>query len=644
MRLLSLKLSNFQGIKEFELKPNGEDISVLGANATGKTTLFNAFTWLLFGKDSLGQANFEIKQLAEDGKVIAHGLTHEVEAIIENGDGQRISLKKVFAEKWTRKRGAADKEFTGHTVDHWINGVPTKAGEYSAAISQMADEQLFRQLTNPRYFNEQLHWKDRRQILLSVSGDVSDADVIASNPALAELPGILGSHTLENYRKIITGRRTEVNRELSDVPVRISECQKGIVVTANTDLKHATSKLTVLRTDLAAKQQEKARIETGGEIAEKTKALREVESKLLDLDNQERRARRIEARTRDEKLSGIRSEISAGEIAINRAISRIEDGKKRITDLHAQVESLRSEWRAIDAQAFEFEQSSTCPTCGQSLPEEQLETARRKALEDFNQSKATHLAGISSEGKAKGAEVLKLLQDRETEESAVKKIEDHNSDLRARLQGLESQPEASPGDNPERTALLEAKDAIESVISRLREGSTGAGMDNLAEIQAIEAEISSQEALIAQIDLNAKGEARIKELKAQERKLASEYERIEKELYLTDLFIRAKVSMLTEKINSKFILARFKLFSEQINGGIEPCAEVMVDGVPYGSLNSAMRINVGLDIINTLSKHHGVTAPIFCDNAESVVDLLKTDAQQIRLVVSGNHKTLTIGE
>ncbi|MNP21080.1 hypothetical protein D3C76_1136850 [compost metagenome] len=61
-----------------------------------------------------------------------------------------------------------------------------------------------------------------------------------------------------------------------------------------------------------------------------------------------------------------------------------------------------------------------------------------------------------------------------------------------------------------------------------------------------------------------------------------------------------------------------------------------------GGLNSAARTNVGIDIINALSDHYGFSAPIFIDNAESVTQLVDTDAQVIRLVVSETDKQLRI--
>lgn len=71
--------------------------------------------------------------------------------------------------------------------------------------------------------------------------------------------------------------------------------------------------------------------------------------------------------------------------------------------------------------------------------------------------------------------------------------------------------------------------------------------------------------------------------------------------------------------------------------------ETLYEGVPYGSgLNNAAKINVGLDIINTLSEHYGILAPIFVDNAEAVTKFINVDAQLISLVVSEKDKQLRV--
>ena len=151
------------------------------------------------------------------------------------------------------------------------------------------------------------------------------------------------------------------------------------------------------------------------------------------------------------------------------------------------------------------------------------------------------------------------------------------------------------------------------------------------------------QAQIAEVEVSKKTRARIEELKAEEKKLATEYEELEREISLIEKFTVAKVDMLNEKINRKFGLARFKLFERQINGGIEPACVTLYDGVPYGSgLNTGAEINVGLDIIKTLSEHYGIKAPVFIDHAESVTELLDPGTQTIKLMVSDKHQTMEV--
>ena len=239
--------------------------------------------WLLFNKDSQNRSDFEIKTLGPNGQP-EHGLEHMVEAILELEDGQRLALKKVYQEKWQKKRGSATAEFTGHTTDHFIDGVPVKKKEYDEKIAEIADEEIFRLLTDPRYFNEILHWQKRRELLLEVCGDVSDAEVIASKADLSKLADILGNRTIEQHRKVIQSRRTEINRELEKIPVRIDEVKLGLPnVDDISNAEELSNDIAKLREELKAKQEELAQAKAGGQVAEKTKELRLIEAQMMDL-------------------------------------------------------------------------------------------------------------------------------------------------------------------------------------------------------------------------------------------------------------------------------------------------------------------------------------------------------------------------
>lgn len=286
MKLLKLSLKNFKGAPEFVFEPNGHNASVFGDNATCKTTLVDASHWLLFDKDSHDKKDFAIKTLDKDGNVI-HNLEHEVEGVYEI-DGKVVTLRKVFSEKWTKKRGQTRSEFTGHTTDYYIDGVPKPKKDYDSFIAGIINEDIFKMLTNPQYFNEMLHWQARREILLDVCGDLSDEEVIASSKALSKLPEILKGRKLEDHRKVIAARRAEINKELDKIPVRIDEVSKSLPDITQSNVNGLQAEIEKLQEQIREKEQELHRIETGGEISEKQLKIREIDAALLQLKNEHR--------------------------------------------------------------------------------------------------------------------------------------------------------------------------------------------------------------------------------------------------------------------------------------------------------------------------------------------------------------------
>ena len=654
MEIKKLTLRNFKGIDEYALTPDGKNITVFGANATGKTTLMDGLTWLLFGKDSLNRADFEIKKLSPTGQP-EHGLEHSVEAVFcSNGDA--ITLKKVFVEKWTKKRGAVKREFTGHTTKHWIDDVPAKKKDYSAKIDEICKEDIFLLLTSPKFFNEQLHWKDRRDLLLEICGDISDADVISSDKALADLPSILGKRALEDHRKVIASRRSEINKEIEKIPTRIDEVsgQKAEVDSSLEEIEEFLAAETQSRDSLIS---EKQLVEVGALDEVLTTRIREIDNEVARIDNDQAAARLAERKKLDEKIQSLTQNVSNASLAVDNARTglrrltmKAEGAETQIKHLEELLENFRKQWFDTDAIKFEINQNDKCPACGQSIPKEQLKSARAKAEEEFNASKAEKLEAINKVGAEKKARLEELKTRRldiaEATLLAEKEIAESEQYF-AEVSGVldkykKSIKDVTDAPIPERVALLDEKASVQKQIDEKK----GSVVDTIAaldeKIERATGRIREYERLKLRHESNRRIEARIEELKKQERELAAEYEKLEHELYLTDLFVRSKVKLLEDKIASRFKFTRFKLFEEQINEGLNETCIASINGIPYGSMNSAARIQVGVDICQTMAEHFGVSMPIWVDNAESVTDIPPTDAQQIRLVVSPDDKELRV--
>lgn len=627
IKMRSLTLRNFKGIQDFLFNPDSAGAAVLGANATGKTTLFDAFCWLLFGKDSLGRTDFEIKRLDETGEA-AHNLEHTVigEFLV---DGDLLALRRTLQEKWTKKRGSASSEFTGHTVDHYVDGVPVRESEYRQAVAKMAGDELrFRLATNPRHFNEGLKWNERRRLLLEICGDIGFGDVIDADPELARLPQILGKRSIDDHRKILLARRQEINRDLTEIPARIDEARRSTVEIGESQ-EVTERQLQETREVMAEYDAEVLRIRNGGEVA--TARLRKLESELLE------RANRAE-KEKNQALSSLTSEMRFLTIKMDDLQRRVRqtgehiiEAERAVNRHNGEIQKLRDRWVELDAR--KHDQPGACPTCGQPLPPEAVEAA----VEAFNLDKSAQLEAVSLEGKdlknkIQGAEheIARWRQEQEQTLIQIEGLREQTKSLSGKMSAMESPVE--PG--AEVKELQDNMADLASSIETIREEAERSAADCLESKELLRPELMRLEDALATIRANARAALRIQELERTEKALAAEFERLEGELRLTELFLRTKVALLESRINGCFKLATFRLFENQINGGLNECCEVMVGGVPYGSLNNAARINVGLDICNAVARHYGIVAPVWVDNAEAVNDLFGTMGQQIRLVVS----------
>jgi len=647
LKLVSLSLRNFKGVTKFDLEAKGKDLDVRGDNATGKSTLFDAYSWLLFDTDSQNQSNFEIKTLDADNNPV-HGLEHEVTGTF-SVNGRTTILKKVYKEVWTTPRGEAQKVFSGHTTDHFFDGVPVSKKEYDKRISGIVDEKIFRLLSDPTYFNEQLHWQERRELLLRVCGDISDDDVIATSDKLSELRGLLGDRTLEDLRAILKSRKSEIDRRKKELPIRISENQRALPDVSGCDEDSLRKDITKARKQRKAKADELARAERGGGVAEKEEQLAKIRARIWDLEIADRRQQEDATAAKRSEIRKALDELAADEDELHRIERRVAIHEADIEKYTEAIESYRQEWFETDAREFTFSQDSICPTCGQDLPEWQLEQARETALGQFNLEKAKTLEDINAAGR-KAKETLEGLQAQvSTYNKQVKALEKKIVASKRAIEKLEK--ESAKADKPidvtrsaEYSELAKQRMLLEQEIESLTSGNRDILQKLQKELDDLDSIVQGLEESATRIDQYKKSLKRIEELKDEERQLSFELEEVERQLYLTDEFVRTKVQLLEGRINSKFNLARFKMFTVLVNGNIEPCCETLVGGVPYNSLNHGAKLNVGLDIIRTLQEHYRFSCPVWIDNAEAVTRLTPMSCQVIRLIVDSSAKELEIKE
>ena len=634
MKLTKLELLNFKGLKSFTINLNG-DVVIRGDNATGKTTVFDSVCWLLFGKDSLDRADFEIKTL--DGGEPIHKVNHEVIGTFTLDEGGTVELKRVYREKYSSPRGG-EVTMTGHTTDYFVDGVPKKEKEYKEMVSSLVDESIFKLITNPLYFNETYSWQNRRKLLLEMCGDISDEDVIASHDELRRLAGLLEGRIVDDHRKVVAAKKTAINKELDMIPVRIDEAMRN-KPEITSDKEKLIRDIETLSAGIDEVEKQKAIIQNGFSSTEKESKIRDINRQLEGqsskvLSDYHKQKQRL----RDEYEASL-TKLKMVEVDRDRCADRRDELNKEIERESKRIATLQSEFDTFNAQQFNKE---SCPTCGQALPAD-----KQSVLEtEFNTNKSKKLE--EWKGLIESAVKLKANYE-EQQEIMVSKVDSltteasqYNDAYNVKFKEYEAYSEPNLEDDPVYADLKAQLFLLEI------DDEPGADTEELTkldeELSSMKAKKAGLETELNKFKLIDDINHRIFELENQQQKLVAEKDALDEASFLMDEFIKAKVNMLEDVINSRFKLARFKMFNVMINGNIEECCETTYKGVPYRSMNNAARINVGLDIINALTSYYKVNAPVFIDNAEAVTEFVPVNSQTIKLIVDESKPQLTVEE
>lgn len=633
MKIIRLVLENFKCHKALKVDFSGDNARIYGDNATGKSSIYDAVLWLMFGKDSRGSSTFDVLPLNRDGEVEDHAAIASVTALL-GIDGRTIELKRTMREKWVTRRGSSSLVFEGNETGYAIDGVPMKKNEYDRRISEIIPEDIFRLLTSVTYFASDINWKDRRKALLALTSIPGDAELMGEDERFAPLAEAMGGQSLEDFARRMAAQKKALTGTRNEAPARIDELKKTKDQFAAYDFPALEAEIGRLEEKRKAVQQQYA-----ADLAEYNRATNEAiainHAEELEI---RQRMTELEQRNAEHRHGADNTAEIAAALAQKRALERsLTSAKnlaamlgKQIPVLELQIETYRKEWAKVNAETFS---GGSCPTCGQSLPAEQLAAAQAK----FESSKAARLEKLVSNAQAQ-KEALEEAKARLAEAQA------EATELEAQIAAIViPEPMGEAADLPEYAGRMEELRAKLLEISlrelpkpMIRHEDYEARMAELrTDIDELKEQLSKR-AVIEQCD------ARMKELREVQRATAEELERIEHLQVLVEEFTRHKVGYIDEAVNHLFLLARFRLFREQANGGLEERCDVTYDGVPYASINSGMRINLGIDIIRTLSAYYGYSVPLVVDNAESVTKLEKLPGQMIELIVDGNERNLRV--
>lgn len=649
MILKSLHMENFKGIKSLDVNFSNKT-SIKGQNAAGKTTIFDAFTWLLFNKNSAGEEKFNVRPLDKDGNGIDN-VEIKVVAVLDV-DGKEVELSKVQKQNWVKKRGTNTVSLQGNPNSYEIDGYPKSEAEFKVYISGLAQsEEMFKMLTNPQYFSS-LKWKEQRDILMKLVAEVSDVELAKEDAKYAPLLDELEkAPSTDDIRAKFSKALSEWKKKQAEIPVRIDEAEKSKV-----DVDVAEQEL--LKADLERKIEAledligKSDVRIDEMRSEEMHCQFEMSAIAQTMNNElSSQKREIENQKYDHerKLEDARS-------SIRKAQDSIESSKKSISEQTLKKADLAKKYKEEKEKKFDdskwvFDESTTtvCSLCGQRLPEDKIESLRadfsqRKAdaIEAFNEEHAKTLAIIVDDGNACAEMIKELTENNKELENTINTLKLHEAEEIDIIKGYDEQISKIPAcadymQNAEYAKLKTKQDKLLADIAKLEsEGADKVVTDLKAKKADLQSQLDEVNKIIAQAANNVMIDDRIETLRDEQKEIGQKVADQEQMLYLLEEFIRFKLNKVSESINSHFKTVNFKLFEMQLNGGMKDCCECTVNGVPYSTLNSGHRIVAGLDIIRSLSELYGVNVPIFVDNAESLneFNVPDMDAQLILLSVT----------
>lgn len=632
-----MKLVNFKGLRDFTIEFNGSVTSVLGKNGSGKTTIFDAFTWLLFGKDSEDRKSFNIKTLDAQGVAIPR-IPHEVSAII-TVDGEEIILCRRYNEKWQKKRGSATEEFTGHEEERLYNDVPMSVKEWQEKITAICSEQVFKFITNPLYFSAQKS-DVQRSMLFRMAGEVSDEEIAAGNADFTTLLASLTGKTMEEYKREIAAKKRRIKTEIDGIPERIDERKRDMPESEN---------WLILEADLTAKQTELGKVEqsitdeaqaytaASNERLALSKKLSELKQKKLNREFEIKQKVQAEYSEQSALQKELRRQNESANAEVNRIKTERSGYERDLAAMQDKREALIKEWGEINTRTLQFKDDEfICPTCKRPLDIDDIEKRQGEMTANFNRRKADDLAENNRKGQANKKNM-------DETSALITKCDERIVEMNNQIEQIVANPLfLAELVAPDATPTIEADKTIKGLMSEIADLEaqlikpieTPNTADLTEQKKSLVSQIDEIKARLAKKDTIERNNQRIAELETQLRNQSEELAQLEGIEFTIAAFSKARIEAVENHINGLFSLVRFKMFDIQINGGEVETCEATVNGVPYSDLNNAMKINAGLDIINAICKSEGVTAPIFCDNAEAVNQLQSTQSQMIRLVVT----------
>ena len=640
-KIKKLIIQNFKGCVERIVNFDGRDITISGANATGKTTVVDAFTWCLFGKDSDGNEKFNIRPLNKEGTQIDN-LDINVTVALDI-DGTEKEFTRTQKQKWVKSRLTGEIALQGNVNEFEIDGYPVKNEKvFKEAVSEIIDEELFKMLTNPTFFPS-MDWKKQREILMRFVGDVSDVELAESNPEFALIvPELKKAPSLDDMKAKYQKEAKEIEKEIDTFPVKINTLEKSKV---DADLSALELQRNSLNEQIAdAKEKISSTDKQFEEYQKLSDGIMELRFSLTDLERKTSEENQKKRRDLENKSKSVGYDVDRCNETLELAKKKIQTYEKSVSVCEEEINETRKKWASANSMQFD-ENSKYCELCGQQLPEDKID----ELVSEFEQRKKSILADIEQQGNNLKKQIATDKTCIVEYKSKIAIEENRKLSLQSEIENYKRQLR----DLPE-TVDVSGTDEYKKIQKQISEKESAMNQMNSAsdirkeymdKLDNLQNDLIECEKSIAVAMNNNDLDAEIEQLQKEQREKGQEQADCERILHILDKFMKFKMESVQSQIeNALGNEISVKLFEQQLNGETKQTCKLTVNGVPFNDLNNGHKIIAGLNLIKALQNLYDVYLPVFVDNAESINDsnLPDMQCQIIKLKVSDDKELLIV--
>ncbi len=640
LKLISIEMEHFKGCERRAVELNGRDLIILGENGCGKTTHYDAVSWVLFGKDAQGRtpgdrpSDFQVKPNGSQGSGVMPAVT-----VVLESDGVPVTLKKVYRELWTKPRGCAEPRYSGNTTDCFIDGVPKKEGEYKAFVSSIVTEEQWRLLTDVYYFCNDMPWKDRRALLFDLCKVGDDASILAEQPKFAPLLAELGRHSLEDCRARLRSERLKANKALDAYPIRMDECAKTVSDISGIDFG-------AVRAELARRQaaHDEIQAQLSGIVHQSAleaarNRLAAASNRLAALENENTAHRQAQAVPQADPRAALQADLDSVMQRLADRETAFERDNADIVTAELRLDGYRKRWREIVKEKWAGDK--ICPICGQPLPAHKIADAKA----EFEAGKRARQQQVVDDSEILKKDVADKKARMEALDLEIAALRLKKEDLAAKLETAAVPEPVKVCDLPDYAARKAAVTAelaqAGQEVQKLCDDNKSLENELRGKAAVLSVEMDGLRGQLAKEDVLAEARARMERYASERQAVGEEVSRLDGLLFLADEFTLYKSQRITDAVNALFDNTRFRLFVPQVNGGLSECCDpILSDGRPYGTVSDGEKAKMGLDVINALMRAYDMRLPVFIDKAGEITNVPKLDTQTIIMKALEGQKEL----